>query len=239
MLDLLTAIQGGLHTLLTDGIGGFAQTRDFALLAAMLPFGVAFGAVHALTPGHGKSVLAGYLVGSRLAPLRALSVSGALTLTHVGSAVLLALVGAPLLTRTFGLFGRAPALERASQVLLVGLGVWILVRALRGRSHAHDQRDGLLVGVSAGLVPCPLTLFAMLLAIGRGVPEAGLTFALAMAGGVGFTLGTVALAALAAGRWLQKRLDEHRAHLQAATCALDVASGVALVGLALYGMVRA
>ena len=239
MLDLLTAIQGGLHRLLTDRIGGFAQTRDLAVLASMLPFGIAFGAVHDLTPGHGKSVLAGYLVGSRLAPLRALAVSGALTLTHIGSAVLLALAGTPLLTRTFGLFGRAPALERTSHVLLVGLGAWILVRALRGRSHAHDHRAGLLIGVSAGLVPCPLTLFAMFMAIGTGVPEAGLTFASAMAVGVGITLGAVALAALTAGRWLEDRLDDHRAQLRAAGCALDVISGAALVGLALYGMGRA
>ena len=34
-----------------------------------------------------------------------------------------------------------------------------------------------MVGVIAGLVPCPLTLFAMFLALSRGVPEAGLTFA--------------------------------------------------------------
>jgi len=49
-----------------------------------------------------------------------------------------------------------------------------------------------MVGVVAGLVPCPLTLFAMVLALSRGVPEAGLAFAGAMVGGVGFTLASVA-----------------------------------------------
>lgn len=239
MLDLLTAVQRGLHTLLTDRIGGFAQTRNLAVLVSMLPFGIAFGTVHALTPGHGKTVLAGYLVGSRLAPLRSLAVSGALTVTHIGSAVLLAIAGAPILSRMFGMFGRAPTLERASHLLLIGLGLWILVRAMRGRSHAHDQRDGVLVGVSAGLVPCPLTLFAMMMAIGKGVPEAGLTFALAMTGGVGLTLGVVALAALAAGRWMQERLNENQTRLRFIGRALDIGSGVALVGLALYGLLHA
>jgi nickel/cobalt exporter len=49
-----------------------------------------------------------------------------------------------------------------------------------------------MVGVIAGLVPCPLTLFAIFFALSRGVPEAGLTFAVAMMLGVGLTLGAVA-----------------------------------------------
>jgi ABC-type nickel/cobalt efflux system permease component RcnA len=38
-------------------------------LVLILPLGIAFGAVHALTPGHGKTVLASSLVGSRLVVL--------------------------------------------------------------------------------------------------------------------------------------------------------------------------
>ena len=95
---------------------------ELALLA-VLPFGIAFGAVHALTPGHGKTVLASYLVGSRLAVLRALAVAGALALTHVGSAVVLALAAAPILTRTLGGVGRAPVLEDISRGLLALIGL--------------------------------------------------------------------------------------------------------------------
>ena len=146
--------------------------------------------MHALTPGHGKTVLASYLVGSRLAVLRALAVAGALALTHVGSAVVLALAAAPILTRTLGGVGRAPVLEDISRGLLALIGLWFLFRALRGRTHEH--REGIAVGIVAGLVPCPLTLFAMFLALSRGIPEAGLTFAAAMMLGVGLTLGAVA-----------------------------------------------
>src|SRR5829696_1876567 len=45
-----------------------------------------------------RPVLASYLVGSRLAVLRGIGVAGALALTHVGSAVVLALAAAPILT---------------------------------------------------------------------------------------------------------------------------------------------
>jgi len=47
-----------------DRIGTFAETGDWALLAAYLPMGIVFDAVHALTPGHSRAVLAVYPAGS-------------------------------------------------------------------------------------------------------------------------------------------------------------------------------
>src|SRR5829696_8107033 len=154
-MDFLVGLQRWINASITADLSAFAATRDWLALLAVLPFGIAFGAVHALTPGHGKTVLASYLVGSRLAVLRSLSVAGALAFTHVFSAVLLALLAAPLITRTLGGIGRAPTLENISRGLLAAIGVWLIARALRGRAHIHGE--GLVVGVIAGLVPCPLT----------------------------------------------------------------------------------
>jgi ABC-type nickel/cobalt efflux system permease component RcnA len=47
-------------------LGTFAASRSWLGLLAILPLGIVLGAVHALTPGHGKSVLAIYIVGSRM-----------------------------------------------------------------------------------------------------------------------------------------------------------------------------
>src|SRR5205823_5302004 len=92
MLEQLVAIQRWIYSALSADLTSFAATRNWAALAVVLPTGVLFGAVHALTPGHGKSILASYLVGSRLAALRAIGFAAVLALTHVGSAVLLALI---------------------------------------------------------------------------------------------------------------------------------------------------
>ena len=193
MLEFLIRVQGDIQGSVTAALSGFAASRDWTLLVAMLPMGVAFGAIHALTPGHGKTILTSYLVGSRLGGLRGLIVAGSLSLTHVGSAVVISLLALPLVSRSLGGAGQAPSLEVLSRGLLALIGLWLLIRALRtsGR-HSHDARNGVMVGVVAGLVPCPLTLFAMVLALSRGVPEAGLAFAGAMVGGVGFTLASVA-----------------------------------------------
>lgn len=62
------------------------------------------------------------------------------------------------------------------------------------RDHGHTHRS-LAFGLAAGLVPCPLTLFVMTMAIGRGAPAAGLAFA-AMQAATGVVLVVVALGEL-------------------------------------------
>src|SRR6266705_1123553 len=124
-MDQLIAIQRWIYRTLSTELGGFAATHEWGALAAVLPLGILFGAVHALTPGHGKTILASYLVGSRLAMARGLAVAGALAITHVGSAVVLALLAAPLVARTLGGVGRAPVIEQLSRGLVAAIGLWL------------------------------------------------------------------------------------------------------------------
>jgi nickel/cobalt exporter len=114
MLESLIAAQRWIYSTLAADLSAFAGTRNWAALASVLPLGIVFGAIHALTPGHGKSILASYLVGSRLKVLRGMAVAGVLSLTHVGSAVVLALLAAPLVTRTLGGVGRALPLRSSA-----------------------------------------------------------------------------------------------------------------------------
>ena len=183
-------------------------------------------------------VLASYLLGSRLAAFRSAGVAGVLALTHVGSAVLIALAGVPLLSKALGSLGRAPALKTVSRTLLAVIGLWLVVRALRGGAHRHEERSGVMVGVTAGLVPCPLTLFAMVFAMSRGVPEAGLTFALAMILGVGFTLVTVALLTTFARDRLVTTVARHGTSFEKASRVLDGAAGCVLVFVVAHELLR-
>jgi len=231
VLTLLIDIQRQIYSSLSGYLTAFATNRDWVALLGVLPAGILFGAVHALTPGHGKSILASYLLGSRLQALRAAAVAGVLSLTHVGSAVILALLAAPLITRTLGGgVGRAPALELFSRGILIAIGLWLLFRALRGRRHVHGE--GVAVGFVAGLVPCPLTLFAMFLALGRGVPEAGLMFALAMMLGIGLTLSGIALLTILARDAVVGLMARHGASLERLTRVLDGLGGLLLIAFA-------
>lgn len=216
-----------------------AQIRDVAgaggwgAFMLYLPMGILFGAAHALTPGHSKTILATYLAGSRLSILRGLGVSLALSFTHVLMSVLIALLALPLISASLGSVGRAPVLEDVSRALLGIIGLWMVWRALRPRRHVHAHGEGLMVGVMAGLIPCPLTLFVMTFAISRGVPEAGIAFAFTMMLGVALTLSTVAIATILFRDRLM-RLLAHRARLLDRSARfIEAAAGLVLLAVAL------
>ncbi len=225
----LYAAQGWIHVELRAFLTGFAKTGDWSALLSVAPFGVAFGAVHALTPGHGKSILATYLAGSRLALLKGVGVAGVLSMTHVGMSVVLALTAAPLIEKSLVGAGRAPLLELLSYGILGLIGFWFLVRSVLNSGHHHGEREGYSVGIVAGLIPCPLTLFVMIAAMAMGVPYAGLVFAAAMMLGVALTLGSLAAGVVLLRGQAVAWIERHGASLEAIGRVLDGATGTGLL----------
>lgn len=192
ILAWLVALQGDIQRSVADQISAFSTNGDWLALLGAMPLAMVFGMAHALTPGHNKLVLATFVLGERLGLLKALSTSMLLSATHIGSAVAIGFGANWLVSRTITQAGRAPLLETISHALLVAIAVWMIWRAIRpARSHEHPG----LFAVAAGLVPCPLTRFTVVMATSLGSPEAGLIFALAMLVGVGSVLSLVGLAA--------------------------------------------
>lgn len=236
MLELLVAIQRAIREALSANMEIFAASGSWSVLLAMLPLGVVFGAAHALTPGHSKTVLAAYAASSDIAPLRAAIASAALSVTHIASAILLALFANALVTRTVVGAGRAPALELLSRTMLAVAGLWLIVRAIRPRPHLHGE--GLAVGIAAGLVPCPLTLFVMGYSMSRGIPEAGLMFSLSMFLGVATVLVTVAMTAVYAREFCLAAFQGRAGHVRTATRLLDGAAGTVLAAVSAFELWR-
>jgi nickel/cobalt exporter len=103
------------------------------LLAALM-----WGASHALTPGHGKTVVAAYLVGSRGTPRHAILLGLTVTATH--TAGVFALGGITLYLSRFILPEHLyPWMDLLSGLLVVGIGVWLALRRYRdGRAAGRD-----------------------------------------------------------------------------------------------------
>ena len=232
----LVALQRDIYLAFVDRIGSFATTGDWSALAVYLPMGILFGAAHALTPGHSKAVLATYIAGSAASIPRALATSLALSFTHVIASVLIVLLSLPLIRFGFGPeAGSAPVLERISRGLLAAVGGWMIFRAVRPRPANHASPA---VGVMAGLIPCPLTLFVMTFAVSRGVPEAGIAFAALVMVGVALTLSAVALAAVTFRRLLLDIFAGRPDRLEYAGRFAQALGGSALLALALSALGR-
>ncbi len=236
MLAFLIDVQRSIYATLSSDITAYSISRDITALLAVLPLGIMFGAAHALTPGHSKSVLAAYILGSGLKPARALLTSFVLSVTHISSAVLLAVVTNSLVQRTLVGAGRAPALEWTSRLMLVAIGLWLIYRAIRARPHVHGE--GIAGGFIAGLIPCPLTLFVMTLALSRSAPEAGLAFSVSMLLGVAAILGAVAVISAIARNSLVHLFDRHGTAIAQISRGLDAIAGAALTSIALFELTR-
>lgn len=108
-----------------------AQAGQFTT-AALLPLGLGFsyGAVHAIGPGHGKLVVAGYFAG-RSAPVHeAFRMAGEIAALHVGSAAAIAVFAAILLGGVIDASGPAfTAIKLVSYGLIVAAGGLMLYRA--------------------------------------------------------------------------------------------------------------
>jgi ABC-type nickel/cobalt efflux system permease component RcnA len=106
-----------------------------ALLAA-----VAFGAYHALTPGHGKTIVAAYLIGSRGTAWHALLLGLVVTATHTSTVYVVGFV-ALYLSQYIVPEDLYPWLGLASGALIFVMGIALLISRLRATSLLRHARD--------------------------------------------------------------------------------------------------
>ncbi len=118
-------------------IAGLLSSTDITplvLLASILT-ALALGAGHALTPGHGKTIMAAYLVGTRGTPSHAIGLGLAVTVSHTLGILVLAGVilaaGSALPPERFQ--QTAPLV---SAIVVLGIGAWMVV----GQIGRHRRR---------------------------------------------------------------------------------------------------
>ncbi|MCP9489929.1 MAG: sulfite exporter TauE/SafE family protein [Solirubrobacteraceae bacterium MAG38_C4-C5] len=123
--------------------GGFAGLFASAaagegVLAFLLVAALAWGALHALSPGHGKAMVAAYLVGTRGTARHAVALGAIVTATHTVGVFALGLITL-LLSSVLLPEDLYPWLGLVSGLLVVVIGAWVLRSRIR---HARAQRHG-------------------------------------------------------------------------------------------------
>lgn len=236
----IVGFQRDIYLQFAEHIRAVADTGGWSAFLAFLPMGILFGAVHAMTPGHSKTLLATYLAGSSSGVGRAFATSLALSVTHVTMSVLIVLLSLPLVEVMFGGSGpgSSPVLQAFSRGLLVVIGLWMIWRAVRNKPHAHGRQEGVMVGFMAGLIPCPLTLFVMNFAVLHKVVTTGILFAFSMMIGVAVTLGIVAVLTVFSRERLSRLLANRPGLLEGFSRIVEILAGAALAAIAVVELVR-
>ena len=245
--DIAPSLSNGTSLQAPDRIAdaGFASLvgrSDLSLLVILASLAAAlfWGAAHALSPGHGKTIITAYLVGQRGTPRHAALLGLIVTITHTIGVFSLGLV--TLALSQFIVPDRLyPWLNLVSGLLVVGIGASVLRARWRHSRHPHHHHhhhgeDGtgfrslLAVGVSGGLLPCPSALVVLLAAISLHRVAFGLVLILAFSAGLALTITGIGLAAVLARTAFRRVSFEGRLVrlLPAASALVILAAGLAM-----------
>lgn len=205
---------------LAEILTGKRSSRWLILLS--LPVAVALGAFHGLSPGHGKTVVAAYLVGSRGTAWHAFFLGLVVTLTHTAGVFALGFIvlfasGRVIPEQMY------PWLGFISGAMIFAVGSWQFVRRVSANysttqiqdphgpgGHAHTMPDGIsatsliALGISGGIVPCPSALIVMLSAIALRRTAEGILLIVAFSLGLASILILIGMAAVLSQRWLSR-----------------------------------
>lgn len=229
-------LQRGVYSALGDRIREAGESP--AGFAGALAFALALGAVHALTPGHGKAVVFSYFVGTRGRAWGGVLMGTKIAVTHVATALLLvAIFGSAA-----SMFGRpsgvAQGVQVASYALILVIGLWLVYRAARELRapdrrtgpHRHDLSRGWLP-FAVGLLPCPMTMLIMTFAAANASIGAGLILVVFLGIGIAVTIAAVGSLGILFRHGLFARLDPAGRRYAAALGVLQLASAILIAGL--------
>ena len=261
--DVPPALSSGVSLDAPDRIAdsGFAALVGRSHLSALvilasLAAALFWGAAHALSPGHGKTIVTAYLVGQRGTPAHAALLGLIVTITHTLGVFALGVVTLAL-SQLIVPDQLYPWLNLVSGLLVVGIGAAVLRARLHRRSHGHDHghshhdhhghvqgtvpgtgpsfRSLLAVGVSGGLLPCPSALVVLLAAISLHRIAFGLVLILAFSAGLAVSITGIGLIAVTARKAFSRMSFDGRLIrlLPAASALVILAAGLAMTVRAL------
>ena len=120
----------------------FLERRNYPawFIAFALCMAFFIGCTHALSPGHGKTLVGAYLIGSNGTVADAMFLGLVVTVSHVASVLILGVI-IHLATTNITSDKVYPWFEGASGLLIILIGIWMFARNAMGRgpAHVHDQ----------------------------------------------------------------------------------------------------
>jgi nickel/cobalt exporter len=242
---------GGVSPLIASTIDGASAPRaaaaeeSFSLLRLflhsdhgfwlLLALACVYGAAHALTPGHGKTLVAAYLVGERGTIGHAVVLGVVTTLTHTGAVLVLAalLFFLPAEQRVSFQHWIEKGLGLAMGLMVTGMGFWLLLQRLAGRAdhihiggghhHHHDYQQApaksarevswwgvILLGIAGGMIPCGDAVLLLLYTAGQGQLGLVLPALLAFSAGLAGVLVLIGILVVQVPRFARSHWGEGR-----------------------------
>jgi nickel/cobalt transporter (NicO) family protein len=246
--------QRALNDAIADAFHRVETAGSDAALALILGLAFVYGMVHAVGPGHGKSVVASYFVAHRARWTSGILMGSAISLLQgLSATILVGLLAVILKSKQIEVLDRGTLVELVSYGLIVAVGVFMFWRAASGRSHGHDhdddqgrQHDGhrhamarldRRLIVATGLTPCASAIIILLFALANDAFGLGAIAVAVLTVGMAVTISAIGVLTVLGRRALLAVIDvvgvrAHRLEERLAMTAALVIVGVS--GLMMY-----
>jgi nickel/cobalt exporter len=250
------AQQKSFHRELTEALRLLAADDGMVAASGLIIASFLYGAFHAAGPGHGKAVLAAYLIANPEQVRRGMLLAGASALCQGMVAIIL----------VYGLIYLAGWLpretsqavdwsERLSFAIIMAIGGMLIIRAWRsfrhyghnehcgcGHSHtpsqeqlaqASDWKTSIGVILSIGLRPCTGAILVLVFAKASGIAWAGIAAVLAMSIGTGIAVALMAYLTVNFRSWVGRKLAQRGAIWRWTSDILLLLGGLTLASIGL------
>ncbi|MFP4123383.1 MAG: nickel/cobalt transporter [Coleofasciculus sp.] len=198
------------HTSSVPNLIASEPTLSKILIGIAIAFG--FGAVHALSPGHGKTLVSAYFIGSQGTAQQAVLLGLTITFTHTLSIFLLGAI-ALFASQYFLPEQSYPILSFVSGLTIGIVGLSLLRKRLHSDSHCHSHAHAhsptsfsslVKLGIAGGLIPCPSALVMLLSAVALHQISYGLFLVGGFSLGLASVLVILGVVAIYARQWLER-----------------------------------
>lgn len=200
--------QRDLNAVIAEKFRAAGEAPSLGLIAGILVLSFAYGVLHAVGPGHGKMVVASYVVARRARWFRSVGFASLISLVQgISAVVVVGALGLALRWAQHDVLAETTIVEIISYALIGIIGLWMLYLALTNRGgcadrhHEHrldaHRRGAALLAVAAGTTPCASAIIVLLFALANSVFALGIAAALTMSIGMAITVSLIGLLTVA------------------------------------------
>ncbi len=201
LLHHITKYQQEFQSIIASNFREIKEENSLLSIMTILGISLIYGIVHALGPGHGKALVAGYFLSHKHSYKKAFKMGYLISLIHALSALGITFFVYYVLTVIFSKTFQDTSIymTKASGILIIAIGIYLFFE--HHKEHKEDQttdKSDIAIAFGAGIVPCPGVMTVVLFSIMMGKVFVGVMAAILMSIGMGLTISLSAILATAA-----------------------------------------
>jgi nickel/cobalt transporter (NicO) family protein len=253
ILERSSQIQSKLRNEMSALVRQMKEDKRLWLGVLLFLFSFLYGLLHALGPGHGKTILMSYMLAEeRPSVLKGIAAG---TIVAFGEALSAILIVYGIYYLSLGRIGTLFDLTTARIQVLgysIILATGILLLAFRLKKHLFRRcrkapersvatpastRWNFLVVISLGIIPCPGVMLLLVFMLTLQMPLLGLVLALTMALGMAITISLAGVAVAVSKAGLITAISRKQSRLRNIEALLELGGALLIIGLALVLLV--